>query len=387
MISKRVSSISPSLVFEILAKANELNAQGANVINFSAGEPDFATPKYVIDAAEKAMRAGKTKYTATGGVPQLREAICKKLKNDNGLMYTTEQIVASNGCKQSLYNTLATLVDPGDEVIIFAPYWLTYTELIELCGGVPVVVNCDAESNFVPKAEQLEKAITPKTKVIMINSPNNPTGAVYPEKVLRELAAVIEKHNVWVISDEIYEKLIYDGTAHYSIATYSERLYERTIAINGFSKAYAMTGWRIGYTASSLPIAKAIAAFQSHTTQNINTPTQFAGIEALLNPNGDATVAAMAEAFKERAAYMMKRLKAMPHITHTFPQGAFYILFNVTKLGSAHDIANRMLNEAKIAVVPAESFGAPGFIRLSYALSMEEIKTGMDRLENFLKAF
>jgi len=378
VISKRVNGITPSLVFKILQKAQEMNARGENVINFSVGEPDFKTPDYVVVAAKAAIDGGKTKYTATRGIPQLRQAICDKLKRDNNLVYTPDQIVVSNGCKQSIYNTLSCLVDPGDEVIIFAPYWLTYTEAIKLCGGVPVIVN-----QFKP--EKLAKAITPKTKVVMLNSPNNPSGAVYTKDETDAMARIIEKHErIHVISDEIYEKLIYNGTKHYSIASYKP-LYERTIVINGLSKAYAMTGWRVGYTASSVEIANAIDAFQGHTTQNVNTPTQYAAIEALSNPRGDETIAKMVAEFKKRCEYMTARLSKMPQIKYTIPNGAFYVLIDITKIGkTATEVADRMLTEAKIAVVPADLFGASGFIRLSYALSMDEIKIGLDRLEKFL---
>jgi len=384
MISKRASSISPSLVFSILEKAQKLQASGIDIINFSVGEPDFSTAEYIITAAKKAMDTGKTKYTATGGVEPLRQAICEKLKKDNGLQYSPDQIIVSNGCKQSLDNALACLVDPGDEVILFSPYWLTYPELVKICGGTPVIVECDAANNYFPTAEQLEKAITPKTKVILLNTPCNPSGAVYPEKVIRELAAVIEKTDAYVISDEIYEKLIYDGTKHYSIAAYSKKLYEKTIVINGFSKAFAMTGWRVGYLAASPKIAKAVIAFQSHVTQNINTPAQYAAIEALSNKQGDTVLKQMIAEFKKRAEYLISRLEKMPHISFTRPRGAFYVLIDVTKLGDAFEIASQLLEKAHIAVVPGDPFGAGGTVRLSYALGMEEITKGMNRLEEFL---
>jgi aspartate aminotransferase len=379
MLSKRVNEIAPSLVFEILGKAQEMTARGDHVVNFSIGEPDFKTPDFVIAAAKKALDTGYIKYTPTRGLEKLRGVICDKLKRDNNLSYTPNQIVVSSGCKQSLYNALSALVNPGDEVIIFAPYWMTYTEQIKLCGGKVKIVK-----NFSP--ENLEKAITPKTKAVIINSPNNPSGAVYTQKEIESIARVIEKHpQVFVISDEIYEKLIYNGTKHYSIAGYNKTLCERTIVVNGLSKAFAMTGWRVGYTASSAEIAKAMDKFQSQTTQNVNTVAQYAAIEALSNPHGDETISKMANEFKRRSEYMTMRLSTMPKIKYTTPCGAFYVLIDITQIGkTATEVANRLLTEAKIAVVPADLFGAPGQIRLSYALSMEEIKQGLDRLEKFL---
>jgi len=379
-LSKRASQITPSVVFGILQKAEEMNARGENVINFSVGEPDFKTPDYVISAAKKALDEGRTRYTATGGIEKLRQAICDKLKRDNGLIYSSAQIVVSNGCKQSLYNALSCLVDPADEVILFAPYWMTYPEQIKLCNGKTKIVK-----EFSAKA--LEAAITPKTKVVLINSPNNPSGAVYTQQQIEEVAKVLEKHpKIFIISDEIYEKLIYNGTKHYSIANYNKAIFDRTIVINGLSKAYAMTGWRVGYTASSLEIAKAFNGFQSHTTQNVNTPAQYAAAEALSNLRGDETISKMVAEFKKRAEYMTSRLAKMPNIKYTTPQGAFYVLIDVTKFGSAIDVANKLLTEYKIAVTPADLFGAKGFIRLSYALAMREIELGLDRLEKFLNA-
>ena len=379
VVSKRVKEITPSLVFAICEKANKMKADGKDIVNFSVGEPDFGTPDYVIEAAGRAMNEGKTKYTETGGVLPLRKAVCEKLKSDSGLDYTPEQIVVSNGSKHSLFNTLSCLVDPGDEVIIFAPYWLTYPEVVKICGGVPVIVD---------NKKKLASAITSKTKVIIINSPNNPSGEVLSKAQITEMAAVIEKHDVWVISDEIYEKLIYDmppGSGVYSIAAHSKRLYERTIIINGLSKAYAMTGWRVGFSASSVEIAKAIRTFQSHTLQSVSAPNQYAAAEALSNPKAGQTVANMVKQFKERRDYMLERLGNMPHIKFTKPQGAFYVLIDVRKLGyCAKDVADELLEKSHLAVTPCEAFGLPGYIRLSYALSMNEIKKGLDRLEKFL---
>jgi aspartate aminotransferase len=372
----------------MLDKANRMREAGRDIVNFCVGEPDFDTPEYVIDEAKRALDAGRTRYTATGGVPKLREAIAKKLLRDNGLKYEPEQIVASNGCKQSLFNTLMALVNAGDEVILFSPYWLTYPEIVKLVGGVPVVVNCSPENGFVPTAEQLSAAITPKTKLIILNSPNNPTGAVYTKDDICKLAKVIEKSNAYVISDEIYEKLIFNGTKHYSIATYSKKLYDKTITINGLSKAYAMTGWRVGYSAANPEVANAISRFQSHITQNINTPSQYAAIEALSNPAGDTTIQNMVAEFKKRSIYMRERISKMPHVSYTVPNGAFYIMLDIRKLGrDAITIADELLEKINIVTVPCPAFGMDGFVRFSYALSMDEIKKGMDRLEEYLQNY
>ena len=386
MLSNRVTNLTPSLTFKMVEKVAEMRARGIDIISFCVGEPDFETPKFVIEAAKRAMDEGKTKYTATSGIIPLKQAICDKLKRDNGLTYTPAQIVVSNGGKQSLFNTLMSTVNPGDEVIMFAPFWLTYLEQVKLCGGVPVIVNVDEKDDFVPTAKALRAAITPKTKIIMLNTPNNPTGAVYSEKQLRELARVIEESNAYLIADEIYEKLVYGKTPHWSIANYSKKLYDKTIIVNGFSKAFAMTGWRMGYTASSPELAAAISGIQSHSTQNVNTITQWAGIEALNNPQSDATIADMVRQFKERREHMRARLTKMPHITCTNPQGAFYMIIDVRKLGKpALAIADELLDDYHIATTALESFGLPGYIRFSYALGIKEMDEGLDRLEKYLK--
>jgi len=382
IISKRAQNISPSLTLAISAKAKKMQEDGIRVINFSVGEPDFNTPTYIIEAAKKAMDKGATKYTPVSGIVQLRQAICAKLKKDNNLVYNPNQIVVNNGAKQSLFNALQAIVNPGDEVIIPAPYWLTYPELVKLCDGVPIFVDT---TNFKITAKQLESAITPKTKAFILNSPNNPTGAVYSKAEIVALAKVVEKHNIWVISDEIYEHLNYTGERHYSIAEYSEKLYNRTIVVNGMSKSFAMTGWRVGYTASSREVAEAMQSLQSHQTSNINTPTQWASVESLVNPEGEKFLKDMVGTFAKRREYIAKRINAMPSVSCVIPDGAFYVMMDVSKLGkSAHAIAEVLLEKAKIATVPGEAFGAPNHIRLSYALSMEDIEKGMDALCDIL---
>lgn len=384
MISQRVAQIEPSLTLEITARANKMKASGIDVVVFAAGEPDMPTPAYICDGAKKAINEGKTKYTASSGILQLRTAICDKLKNDNELFYIPDQIVISNGAKQSLFNVIQALVNNGDEVIIPAPYWLTYPELVKLAGGVPVYAFTEENNNFKLTAKQLESVITKNTKAVIINSPNNPTGAVYSKDELENIAKVAKDAGIWIISDEIYEKLVYDGKKHFSIAALSK--YEKTVVINGFSKAYAMTGWRIGYSASSSLLAKAMDSFQSHTTSNINTPSQYAALEALTNKSGDNILDGMIKTFDERRKYMISRLKRMQNITFTVPEGAFYVLINISKLGKkAVEVASELLEKANIAAIPGESFGAPNHIRLSYALSMTDIEKGLDRLEKYLQ--
>ena len=383
-ISDRAAGVGESATLAFSMKAKKMQEQGEKVINLTVGEPDFNTPGYIIAAAKKALDEGKTKYTATGGVVALRTAICDKLKRDNGLVYTPGQIVVANGAKQAIFNATMALVNPGDEVIIIAPYWVTYPELVKFAGGVPVVVETRQDNGFKITQEQISKAITKKTKAIIINSPNNPTGAVYSELELRALAGVIEKADIWVISDEIYENLIYNGK-HWSIASHSDKMFAKTIVVNGMSKTYSMTGWRIGYTACSAEMAAAIENMQSHTTGNINTVTQYAGTEALEGSGGGKFLRDMISEFDKRRKYMVERLSGMSNITFSIPDGAFYVMVNVGKIGNGKAIAMELLDKAKLAVVPGEAFGAPDYIRLCYTVSMADIKAGLDALEVYLK--
>lgn len=394
-IADRAAGVSPSLTLAITAKAKEMQEKGIKVIGFGAGEPDFNTPDYISLAAKKAIDAGKTRYTASAGILPLRQAICDKLLRDQGLTYQPNQIVVSNGAKHSLFNVIQTLINPGDEVIIPAPYWLTYPELVKLCGGIPVIIQGQEKNEYKITPDQLKAAVTSKTKAVFINSPSNPTGAVYSETELQALAKIIEDEGIWVISDEIYEKLVYDGAKHYSIAQASEKLYQKTILVNGMSKVYAMTGWRIGYTASTKVLASAMDNIQSHTTSNPNTIAQFASLEALSVKEGEEFIQKMNQTFNARRKTMIARLKEMPYITINEPKGAFYVMMNVSKIfgktvhnkvmNSAQDVAEAMLTHAQIAVVPGEAFGADQCIRLSYTLSEADMKTGLDRLEQFLK--
>ena len=368
VLSQRVLGLTPSVTFEISARAAQMRAERKQIISFAIGEPDFGTPLYICNAAKTAIDQGRTKYTATAGILELREAICAKLLKQNGLKYRPEQIVVSNGAKQALFNALMALIDPGDEVIIPAPYWLTYVEIVKLCGGIGV---------FTDGIENIPQYITGKTKAVIINSPNNPTGEVIEETRLIELAKTLQTTNIWVISDEIYEQLVYDGAVHVSIA----KFHEKTVVINGLSKSYAMTGWRIGYTAtSSMELSNAMAGLQSHCTSGIITPAQFAALEALTNPVGDKTVTWMIQTFDQRRKYMIERLEKMPGLEFIKPQGAFYVMIKVN--ATAEDL----LEHAEIATVPGDAFGAPGFIRLSYTVSKEDLKTGLDRLEQYLKS-
>ena len=370
MFSKRVKDVPHSIPFFISEQAAKLKSQGRDISLFGAGETGFETPQYVIEAAKKAMDAGHTKYTAIAGILPLREAICKKLKEDNGLEYTPDQIVVSNGAKQSLWNILYTLLDEGDEVIILAPYWLTYAELVRLAGGVPVEVRCTTE---------IKKAITKRTKAAMICTPNNPDGKVIPEKELRALAKDLKDTGLWLISDEMYEKLIYDDAVHFSVA----KVYDKTIVVNGLSKSNAMTGWRVGWTASCPELASAMTRFQSHTTCNVNSIAQWAATEAYSNKvEQDKFVSMIRQSFDERRKYLIERLSTIPNISFVRPQGAFYAMVDVSKFGEAFEVSKQLL-EHDVAAVPCESFGAPGHIRLSYTLSMEDLKKGLDRIEKF----
>lgn len=391
-LSKKANSISPSITLEITGKANELKAQGVNVMSFAAGEPDFNTPRNIIEAAIKAMDDGYTKYTKTSGIVELRKAICKKLHQENNLNYSEEQIVVSTGAKQCLANTFLAILNKGDEVILQNPCWVSYTELIKLADGVPVIVNCDENDGYKLSAKNIEKAVTSKTKAILLNSPHNPTGIVYNKNELEEIAQIAKKYNLIIISDEIYEKLIYDGEEHVSIASLSEDAYERTIVINGLSKTYAMTGWRVGYTASSTKLAKVMSSVQSHMTSNVCSISQYAALEALTGPQDSINM--MKNAFEERRNFMMKKLEGMNGVSFIKPQGAFYIMVNITyfigksingiKINNSIEFAKILLEEEKVAVIPGAAFGLENFIRLSYATSMEVIEEGLDRIKSFL---
>jgi aspartate aminotransferase len=388
-LSDRIKAIAPSPTLAIDSKTKELVAQGHDIINLSVGEPDFGTPAAACQAGIEAINAGFTKYTAVPGINELRKAIAKKLKEENGLDYEAEEIIVSNGAKHSLYNAFMALCNPGDEVIVPAPYWVSYPEMIRLTGAEPVIISTDETTGFKITPEMLEKAITPKTKALLINSPSNPTGAVYSPEELKALADVIERHEFYVISDEIYEKMVY-GVQHISIASVSEAMKKRTLVVNGFSKAFAMTGWRVGYIASDRQLVKAMTSFQSQTTSNPTSISQKAALKALECFDEQAIAL-----FRMRLDTVMDRLEKMPLIRCIRPQGAFYVFPNVSEIigksyqgaeiDSANTFAALLLEKANIALVPGEGFGAPNNIRISYAVSDENLEKAMDRLESFLQ--
>ena len=391
-LSKKAGNISPSITLEITAKANELKSQGIDVVSFGAGEPDFNTPENIIEAAIKAMKDGKTKYTPAGGILQLKETICNKFKNDNNLEYKPSQIIVSTGAKQSLANTFMAILNPGDEVLIPVPYWVSYPELVKLADGVPVFVNTDEKDNYKYTIESLNSALTSKTKAILLNSPNNPTGTIYNKGELVEIAEFAKENDLIIISDEIYEKLIYDGNEHISIASLSQDAYERTIVINGVSKTYAMTGWRLGYAAASEQIVKHMTSIQSHMTSNVNTIAQYASIEALNGPIED--LKNMVKEFESRRNFMIEKLNSIDGISIIKPNGAFYIMVNISeylntslngiKISNSLDFAKVLLEEEKVAVIPGSGFGLDNYVRLSYATSKEIIGKGIERISSFL---
>lgn len=390
-IAKKAGSISPSSTLAIDAKFKSMKAQGLDVVGFGAGEPDFDTPQHIKDAAIDAINQGRTKYTPASGTLELKQAICRKFARDNGLTYEPANIVVSNGAKHSLVNIFMAICDPGDEVIIPAPYWVSYPEMVKIADGVPVILPTTEANEFKFSIEDLKAAITPKTRAIVINSPSNPTGMVYSEAELRAIAQVAVEHDIYVVSDEIYEHLAYEGKP-VSIATFGDKIKDLTIIVNGVSKTYAMTGWRIGYTASNAALAKIMSNMQSHATSNPNTIAQYAAIAALDGPTD--TVEMMRSAFLERRNYMVERINKIDGVSCLCPHGAFYVMMNISQLmgktiagcdiGGSDDFANAFLEKANVAVVPGSGFGADQYVRWSYATSMENIKEGLDRLEKFL---
>ncbi len=393
MYSTRATSItsSPTLAFD--TKAKQMIAEGKKVINFGVGEPDFDTPEHIRNAAIRAINDGFTRYTAASGITPLKEAICAKLLRDNGLEYKPNQIIVSNGAKHSLANIFAALLNEGDEVIIPAPYWVSYPELVKLYGGVPVIVHTSRESGYKASAAYIEKSVTKKTKAIILNSPSNPTGMVYSKADLVEVAHVAVKHNIYILSDEVYEKFIYSGE-HISIASLGDTVKELTIVINGASKTYAMTGWRIGYTASSAELAGIMSNIQSHAASNPNSIAQMAAVVAL-NDSQDC-VTEMWKAFEARRNYMVKRFDNMDAVSYLMPEGAFYLFVDISKtykqkykgveIGDGDRFANLLLEDFLVAVVPGDGFGAPDCMRLSYATSMGNIEEGLNRILAFLNA-
>ena len=387
MFSKRIEKLSPSLTIAISQKARDLKAAGRDILAFSAGEPDFDTPKIIKEEAIKAINEGFTKYTAIAGIPEVLEAIRIKLKRDNNLDYSKDEIIVSNGAKQSLFNIMASLIEEGDEVIIPAPYWVTYPELVKYHGGKPVAVETNEETDFKLTPEMLKKHITSKTKMLILTSPSNPTGAVYSKEELTALAEVLKDTDIWVVSDEMYEKLIYEGE-FCATASINKDMLQRTITVNGLSKSHAMTGWRFGYLASkNKELIKEMIKLQSQTTSNINSITQRAAIPALLG-KADSDVEMMREKFKKRRDYVYEAFNNIPGLSAAKPQGAFYIYVNHKKImEESMAFALTLLEEKGVAVVPGIGFGSEGYFRFSFATDLETIKKGIQRIEEFVKAF
>ena len=394
-VSDRIKAIAPSMTLAISAKANELKASGVRVINFGVGEPDFNTPEHICRAAKDALDKGYTRYVAAAGLPALKKAIVKKLKTDKNLEYEPSQIIVSNGAKHSIFNAIFAVINPGDEVLMAKPYWLTYPEVVKSCGGIPEYIYAKPRHGYKITAAQLENAITPRTKMFIFNSPCNPTGAVYTEDEIRAIAEVCVEHNIVVLADEIYEKLIYGGETHFSIAQCSPEMKDLTIVVNGVSKSYAMTGWRLGYLACPENVAKAIASFQSHSTSNVNTMTQYAAVAAL---EGDVKpMENMIAAFGARRKLMLEKLEEMKslNLDYVKPDGAFYVMllcdklygkrYKGVKIHGSMDVADMLLTHKQIALTPGVCFGDDDAVRLSYALSTEDMLEGLEKIAEFAR--
>ena len=383
MLSERARNINPSPTLTVDAKAKAMKAEGHDVVNFGVGEPDFDTPQNIKDAGIKAIRDGHTKYTPAGGIVPLKEAVAAKFKADNGLDYSTDEIVISCGAKHTLYGLAEALFDPGDEVIIPAPYWVSYPEQARLAGATPVILDCSEDSGFVLDPEALKAAVTPKTKALILNSPSNPTGGVYDRATLQMIAEIAVANNIVVISDEVYEKLLYDGAEHVSIASFGPEIKALTVVVNAVSKSYAMTGWRIGYAGGPADVIKAVTKIQGQSTSNPCSIAQHAAIEALTGPQ-DA-LATMRAAFDERRKYIVEGLNAIDGISCRMPRGAFYAFPNVSALfkgdiKGSKDLSMYLLDEAKVALVHGEAFGSDDHVRVSYATSLDDIKKALARI-------
>ena len=390
-LSKKLSKLSPSMTMVVAETARQMKAQGIDVISFSTGEPDYNTPDAVKEAGIEAIRSNFTKYCTANGIPELKQAICRKLKRENGLDYEPANIVVANGAKQVIFQACAILLDEGDEVIIPTPCWVSYVEQVKLFGGVPVLPACKEENSFRLTADIVEAAITPKTKALILCSPNNPSGAIIEEEELRKIADLAVRHDFYVISDEVYENLAFDGKKNYSIASFGPEIKERTLTVNSLSKTYCMTGWRVGYLAASKEVAKAMSSVHGHVTGNVNSPTQKAAAFAL-DHIFDFTE--MCADYEQRRNAVMARLAEIPGLTCTCPDGAFYVFPNVksffgkryngTTVNSAADMANYLLKEAHVALVPGEAFEMPGYIRITFAVDMKKVNEGLDRIADAL---
>lgn len=384
-LANRVKQVTPSMTLAISAKAKAMKADGVDVCSFSAGEPDFDTPPHIKEAAKKALDEGKTRYGPAAGEPALRAAIAQKLQTDNGLNYQASNVIVTNGGKHSLYELMMVAIDPGDEVIIPAPYWVSYPEMVKLAGGKPILVPTTSATGYKITPTQLEEAITAKTKLFILNSPSNPTGAVYTPIEIQALAEVIVRAKIYVVSDEIYEKILYGDAQHLSIGAVNPEIFERTIISNGFAKAYAMTGWRIGYLAGPEYLITAMNTLQSQSTSNVCTFAQYGAIAALQHPQD--CVETMRLAFETRRSYIFDRLNSIPGLSVSKPDGAFYMYVNIQKLGlPSIDFCNSLLEQKHVAAIPGIAFGKEGTIRISYANDMATIESGMDRLDAFVKS-
>jgi aspartate aminotransferase len=384
-ISQRAASLSPSLTLAIDSKAKQMKADGQDVVGFGAGEPDFDTPQHIKDAAIAAMQSGFTKYTPSSGIPELRQAIADKFKRENGLTYKPSQVIVSCGGKHSCYNVILATCDIGDEVIIPAPYWLSYPEMVKLAGGTPVILNTSDKTEFKITPQQLRDAITPRTRLLVLNSPSNPTGSVYTPEEIKAIGDVCVEKGVLIMSDEIYEHLLYDGAKHQSVASFSQAHYDHTIVVHGFAKAWSMTGWRLGFLAAPEPIAKAIDAIQSHSTSNPTSFAQKGAVAALTGPQ-DHLKNWLVE-YDKRRTYAWKKLNSIPGVSCVNSKGAFYLFPNISKLGlKSADFCSRLLEQEKVAAVPGIAFGADDYVRISYATSLANIEKGLERFDKFCRA-
>jgi len=384
-LTARVGQVPPSLTLSIAAKAKAMKAEGIDVCSFSAGEPDFDTPEHIKTAAKEALDTGKTKYGPAAGEPKLRDAIARKLREENGLCYSAENVIVTNGGKHSLFELMLVLIEAGDEVIIPAPYWLSYPEMTKLAGGTPVIVPTDASTNYKITPDQLRASITPQTRLFILNSPSNPTGMVYTPAEVKALAEVVVEQDILVVSDEIYEKILYDDVEHLSIGAIGPEIFERTIISSGFAKAFSMTGWRLGYLAGPVELINAMITIQGHSTSNVCTFAQYGAIAAL--EGSQDCVEEMRLAFAERRQVMFDRLNAIPGLSCPKPDGAFYMFPNISQTGlKSLEFCDALLESQQVATIPGIAFGADDCIRLSYATDMTSIEKGMDRLDKFVRS-
>ncbi len=383
-LAKRLEKINPSLTLAVTAKAKKLKSEGRDVVNFAAGEPDFDTPDFIKDQAIAAIKAGFTKYTPTTGIPELKKLIAEKLRKDNSLQYDSSQIVVSCGAKHSIFNALFVLLDKGDEVIIPSPYWVSYPEMVNLCEGNPRFIQTSGKNDFKITIKDLEKYINPKTKAIILNSPSNPTGSVYTEYELMGIAKICVERKIFVISDEIYEKIIFDNLKHVSIASFGRDICDLAITVNGLSKSYSMTGWRIGYMAGPQDIIDAVSKLQDHSTSNPSSISQKAAVAALNAPDDFSKL--MACEFQRKRDYAIAKLSKIERIGFVKPKGAFYLFCDISKAGlDSNTFAQRLLEEAYVSLIPGIAFGSDNYVRISFATALEQIEKGIDRIEEWLK--